>query len=122
MSDARAITAGALISAERVRGTDVFDAAGAKLGTVDDVMLDKASGQAVYAVVVSGGFLGVGGTHRPLPWAALSYDGVSGGYVVHLDKAKLDAAPGYGTSPDFDWTADYARSVDDYYKLTGQAP
>ncbi len=49
-------------------------------------MLDKVSGQAAYAVMSFGGFLGVGERYHPLPWKRLRYDVTLGGYVVDLDK------------------------------------
>ncbi|NQW54775.1 MAG: PRC-barrel domain-containing protein, partial [Rhodospirillales bacterium] len=46
-----AITSKNLIAAERVNGTDVYNLQGDKLGTVEDIMIDKASGRAIYAVM-----------------------------------------------------------------------
>jgi sporulation protein YlmC with PRC-barrel domain len=54
------ITSGSLIAAEKVKGTDVFNADGDELGTVDDIMIDKISGKAIYAIMSFGGFLGIG--------------------------------------------------------------
>jgi sporulation protein YlmC with PRC-barrel domain len=39
-------TGGRLIAASKVNGTTVYNTAGERLGSVHDVMLDKASGQA----------------------------------------------------------------------------
>jgi hypothetical protein len=36
-------------------------------------MIDKASGRIAYAVLVQGGFLGIGDRYFPLPWEKLSY-------------------------------------------------
>ncbi|WP_395707838.1 PRC-barrel domain-containing protein [Reyranella sp.] len=109
------ITSGSLIAAERVEGTSVYNFAGEKLGTVEDIMLDKVSGKAIYAVMSFGGFLGIGEKYHPLPWSTLKYDEAKGGYVVNLDKKKLEGAPTYGMDDDFHWTPDYGRRVDKYY-------
>ncbi len=115
MSDATSITSGTLIAAEKVNGTNVYDLAGDKLGSVDDIMIDKASGRAIYAVMSFGGFLGMGEKFHPLPWAKLKYDEQKGGYVVNLDKKVLEGAPYYDSDRDFAWTPDYGRKVDSYY-------
>ena len=110
------ITSGSLIAAEKVEGTDVYNLQGEKLGTVDDIMIDKVSGKAIYAIMSFGGFLGMGEKYHPLPWSTLKYDESKGGYVVNLDKQMLEGAPTYDIHDDFEWTHDYGRRVDDYYK------
>ncbi len=64
-------------------------------------MLDKVSGQAIYAIMSFGGFLGMGEKHHPLPWSSLKYDTGKEGYVVDLDKKQLEGAPSYDDR-DFD--------------------
>ena len=83
----------ALIASDRVEGTAVYNNAGEKLGSIDHLMIDKLSGQVRYAVLEFGGFLGVGTDRYPLPWNVLKYDTTLDGYVVPLDKAKLEGAP-----------------------------
>ena len=54
-----------------VLGTPICNAQGEKLGTVEDIMIDKLSGQVRYAVLGFGAFLGMGDKLFPLPWRAL---------------------------------------------------
>ena len=115
MADATSITSGTLIAAEKVNGTNVYNPAGDKLGSVEDIMIDKVSGKAIYAVMSFGGFLGIGDKHHPLPWSSLKYDKQKEGYVVNLDKRTLEGAPSYDSDDDFSWTPDYGRKVDKYY-------
>jgi sporulation protein YlmC with PRC-barrel domain len=116
MADVTKITTGSLIAAEQVNGTDVYNMDGDKLGTVDDIMIDKISGKAIYAVMSFGGFLGIGEKQHPLPWSSLTYDEDKEGYVVNLDKRKLEQAPTLDPDDEeFVWTPDYGRSVDRYY-------
>src|SRR5689334_23132426 len=115
MADATKITSGTLIAAEKVEGTNVYNLQGEKLGTVDDIMLDKKSGRVIYAVMSFGGFLGMGEKQHPLPWSSLTYDESKGGFVVNLDKNKLQNAPTIDDYESFKWTPDYGRSVDKYY-------
>ena len=110
-------TSGRLIAASQVSGTAVYNPQGERLGTIDDVMLEKISGRAVYAVLSFGGFLGIGDRHYPLPWPQLRYDVVFGGYVVNLDKRMLENAPSYGAGEAVSWEDPaWGRSVYDYYK------
>ena len=61
-------TGGSLIAASKVNGTTVYNRAGEKLGSVYDVMVDKRSGKAEYAIMSFGGFLGIGDSYHPLLW------------------------------------------------------
>jgi len=117
MVEVTSITSGSLIASGKVKGTSVYDLAGEKLGTIDDIMIDKINGRALYAVMTFGGFLGLGEKFHPLPWAALNYDEDKGGYVVNLDKRQLENAPSYDRDTDFEWTPTYGRQVDSYYDV-----
>ena len=115
MTEATSITSGTLIAADKVQGTNVYNRTGDKLGSVDDIMIDKVSGRAIYAVMSFGGFLGMDKKYHPLPWMTLKYDAQKGGYVVNLDKKQLEGAPNYDRDSGFKWTPDYGRKVDTYY-------
>jgi len=106
---------GTIISSDKVEGTKVYNAAGDKLGSIDDLMIDKTSGQVRYAVMEFGGFLGMGTDRYPIPWKMLKYDTQKDGYVVPLDKVKLDAAPKYSADdvPMYDST--YGQKINRYY-------
>lgn len=117
MVNATSITSGTLIAADQVKGTNVYNRAGDKLGSVAEIMIDKVSGRAIYAVMSFGGFLGMGENHYPLPWATLKYDAQKGGYMVNLDKKQLDGAPSYNRGSEFKWTPEYGREVDSYYNV-----
>ena len=115
MDDLTSITSGSLVTAGEVTGTNVYNLQGEELGTVEDILIDKVSGRAVYAIMAFGGFLGMGEKQHPLPRPALKYDEGRGGYVVNLEKTMLQNAPSHDRSTDFTWTPDYGRRVDQYY-------
>ncbi|MBT2322004.1 PRC-barrel domain-containing protein [Variovorax paradoxus] len=104
-----------VISSERVEGTAVYNAAGEKLGTIDDLMIDKVSGQVRYAVMEFGGFLGIGTDRYPVPWSMLKYDTAQDGYVVPLDKDKLQGAPRYAGDSVPDYDDAYSSTINKYY-------
>jgi hypothetical protein len=84
-----------LILSSRVTGTPVYDRSGNKLGSVDDLSIEKKSGKAVYAILSFGGFLGIGERYHPVPWMLLEYDTEQGGYTVPLTPEALKDAPNY---------------------------
>jgi uncharacterized protein YrrD len=106
-----------LIAADKVAGTAVYNAAGESLGEIHDVMIDKASGKVVYAVMSFGGFLGIGEDYHPLPWSLLKYDTAKDGYVVNLDKQQLEGAPVYNEENEPQWgDRAYDEKVYGYYR------
>jgi sporulation protein YlmC with PRC-barrel domain len=73
-----------LISADKVEGTSVYNADAQNVGTIETIMLNKLNGRVAYAVLASGGFLGIGTDRYPIPWEALRYDVDLGGYRVSM--------------------------------------
>jgi hypothetical protein len=69
-----------LISSEDVQGTSVYGMDDKQIGEIDHLIIEKVSGRVTYAVMSFGGFLGLGHSHYPIPWAALKYDTALGGY------------------------------------------
>jgi hypothetical protein len=105
-----------LISSDKAVGTAVYNRQGEHLGSVDNLMIDKYSGQVAYAVMSFGGFLGMGESYHPLPWRTLTYDTRKGGYVVDIDRRRLETAPSYTSSTTPNWSdRTYGHRVDDFY-------
>jgi hypothetical protein len=105
-----------LISSDKAVGTAVYNRQGEHLGSVYNLMIDKYSGQVAYAVMSFGGFLGMGESYHPLPWRTLSYDTRQGGYVVDLDRTRLEKAPSYTSRTAPDWAdRTYGHHVDEFY-------
>jgi PRC-barrel domain len=124
MSDVRTASAGhleadetdRLISSEKVESTAVYDRRGERLGTVHHLMIDKYTGQVAYAVMSFGGFLGIGESYHPLPWKLLTYDTRVGGYVVDLNRSRLEGAPHYTSRDMPNWSdRSYTSGIDRYW-------
>ena len=106
------------IAATRVNGTEVYNPTGDHLGEIDDIMIDKTSGEVVYAITSFGGFLGIGEKYHPLPWQVLRYDTNKDGYVVDMTKDKLMAAPAYSHDELSGDDRQWRTKVFDYYDQT----
>src|ERR1700731_134810 len=105
-----------LIASDKVEGTAVYNRQGERLGTAHNFMVDKSSGRVAYAVMSFGGFLGMGESYHPLPWRVLYYDTRQGGFVIDLDRSRLEEAPSYMASnvPNgSDHT--YGSRIDEFY-------
>ncbi|HLH48659.1 MAG TPA: PRC-barrel domain-containing protein [Roseiarcus sp.] len=110
---------GTLIAADKVQGTTVYNTAGENLGSIQDVMIDKKSGNVAYAIMSFGGFLGIGNKYHPLPWSMLKYDTSKGGYVVNLSRSVLEKAPNYAAGNPPAWgNREYETSIHDYYGVS----
>ena len=103
-----------LIASDRVEGTIVRRSDGGKIGVIERVMIDKASGQVAYAVLHLGGFLGVGGRYLPVPWQRMTYNPVLFAYEINLSDEELAKAPSESDA-DFDW-GDRESEINSYYR------
>jgi hypothetical protein len=102
-------------SSDRVEGTNVYRSDGTKIGEIERVMIDKLSGQAAYAVMGFGGFLGLGEDHYPIPWQRLTYNERLGGYEVNLTDEQLKHAPKYATGEEWKWDTEQGKLIYNYY-------
>ena len=107
-----------LISSDKVEGTAVYNPQDEKLGTIANIMLDKVSGKADYAVLQFGGLFGLGSDHYPIPWNMLRYDTDKGGYVVEISKEQVTGAPRYARDDTPEYTDEYGRTIHGYYGLS----
>ncbi|HEX2552593.1 MAG TPA: PRC-barrel domain-containing protein [Microvirga sp.] len=82
-----------LIESHRVEGTRVYDRDGQHVGTIDHLVIEKASGRVVYAVASFGGFLGLGERLHTIPWEKLDYDPKLHAFRVDVTEAELQDAP-----------------------------
>jgi sporulation protein YlmC with PRC-barrel domain len=69
----------------QLRGATVKASDGSELGSIDQLMIDTERGRVAYALVASGGFLGIGDEWRPVPLQALDW---RKGEEYELDVAK----------------------------------
>ena len=107
-----------LIASDRVVGTNVYRSSGDKIGSIERIMIDKASGQVAYAVMSFGGFLGLGHEHYPVPWARLDYNTTLGGFEANITDDELKNAPKFDPGAEAEWAgADRGREIYAYYRV-----
>jgi sporulation protein YlmC with PRC-barrel domain len=87
-----------LVSSSAFIGTAVKNLQGEKLGNLQELMIDPQSGRVVYAVLASGGVLGMGEKSVAIPWETLKVGLEKDELIVEMDKDKLQSAPAYELS------------------------
>lgn len=113
------VTQPSVLSAGTIEGDDVCNLNGEKLGTIQDIMLDIQRGEVRYAVLSSGGFLGMGDRLFAIPWSALKVDGANKRFTLDVALERLKGAPGFDKDNWPDWSdGTWSASVDSYYRPT----
>jgi nucleotide-binding universal stress UspA family protein/sporulation protein YlmC with PRC-barrel domain len=108
------------LSGRELIGAKVQDLTHEDLGTVDDLVLDPASGRVTYAVLRFGGLLGLGEKLFPVPWSALHWR-PDGTFVLQHHGKKRDElrdAPHVKHRAPHDrheWLVDMAPAVHSFY-------
>ena len=106
------------IASSRVEGTNVYGRDGDKMGSVDDLLIEKRSGQVKDAILSVGGFLGMGSERHSLPWSKLNYDTELGGYRLDVTQDQLKDAPRFAENDrDRAYDRDYQTQVYDYWEV-----
>lgn len=109
-----------LIASNRVEGTIVYSRQGRKLGSIQNLMVDKRTGKVEYANLSFGGLFGLGASTRPLPWQVLSYVRDQHGYVIDIETVGLDMAPDDERERALAFGRDRDGSVHEFYGVLPQ--
>ena len=104
-----------LIASDKVEGTAVYGADRKKIGRIENLMIDKFTGQVAYAVLSFGGFFGAGGEYYPIPWSMLKYDEELGGYITPITKDQLKNAPKISENETWEGDKDQVALIESYY-------
>jgi len=93
---------------------------GDSIGSVYAFMVHKGSGRTTHAVLSLGGFLGMGRSFYPVPFALLQFDTVRDLYVITVDRRLLEGGPSWANNaPVFDQA--YADRVASYYGTANES-
>lgn len=109
-----------VVKASDVINVKVMNSAEEDLGKIEELIIDKTTGNVCYAVLSFGGFLGMGNKLFALPWNAIKYDNFNDKFILNISKEKLENAPGFDKNNWPNWSnREWATSIYDYY---GTAP
>lgn len=100
--------------ASKIIGADVHNRQNEAIGEIEDIVLDR-NGNVAYAVVSTGGFLGIGDRQHAVPWKSLQPRANEDGFMLDMDRKRLQAAPGFPKTawPNFNderWDKDNRRA------------
>jgi sporulation protein YlmC with PRC-barrel domain len=105
-----------VMAAATLDGDRVLSADGNDIGKLKDIMLDVRSGRIAYAVLSSGGFLGIGDKLLAIPWSALTLDANRKCFLLSMSSERVKNAPGFDRNH---WPsmadATWASSIHQYY-------
>ncbi|MES2935773.1 MAG: PRC-barrel domain-containing protein [Pseudomonadota bacterium] len=106
-----------LMGANTLIGNSVRNLQDEDLGDIKEIMLDTRTGEVAYAVMSLGGVFTIGEKLFAIPWSALTLDTANHGFILDIDKERMENAPGFDTD---DWPdmADqtWANHVHTYYR------
>lgn len=97
------MTARRTLSASTLMDDPVVNASGDKIANIEDIMLDVENGRAHFAVLSSGGFLGIGEEYVAVPFEILKVDFENERCVLDVPKQKFEDALTFDRNdwPDF---------------------
>ncbi|MEX2639232.1 MAG: PRC-barrel domain-containing protein, partial [Balneolales bacterium] len=81
--------------ASELMGNDVVNQEDDNLGSLNDLAIDFENSRVVYALVRSGGFLGIGASTRALPPQLLQHSPEEQRLIVNIDEERWNNAPTY---------------------------
>lgn len=109
-----------VVSASKIIGESVVNRKNEDLGKIHELVIDAKEGRLAYAVLATGGMLGMGQRLFAMPWTAFEFANTEEKLILDVDKEKLKAAPGFDKDakwPDFaDKT--WGSTIHDYYGYT----
>ncbi len=109
-----------VMAANTLEGNKVYTADGDDVGRIKHIMLDVRTGRIAYAVLSSGGLLGIGDKLLAIPWSALTLDTDRKRFLLSVAAELIRHAPGFDKDH---WPAmadpQWADTLHQYY---GRAP
>ncbi len=109
-----------IVRASKIIGETVVNSQSENIGKIHDLVIDAKKNRIAYAVLSSGGFLGIGNKLFAIPWAVFEFSLTENNLILNVDKEKLNNAPGFEESdewPDFSDTL-WGEIIYKYYDYT----
>lgn len=83
------------LTANSIIGDLVYNKQDEKLGKIDDIMIDIASGKIEYVIMAHGGFLTINEKNFAIPFAQLTVDTERKAFILDRSKEFVEKAPGF---------------------------
>ena len=80
---------------EKIIGSKVINLKGETIGKIENLVVDIDTGRIVYAILESGGFLGIGEKLFPVPWKSLAALPSEGIFFLNQSKEQMEKAPAF---------------------------
>jgi sporulation protein YlmC with PRC-barrel domain len=84
-----------VMAAATLNGDKVITSDSQDVGKISDIMLDVRGGRIAYAVLSTGGFLGMGNTLYAVPWSALTLDTDQKCFRLGVTAEQIKNAPAF---------------------------
>lgn len=99
---------GQLLRSSNVVGADLYNGNGEDIGQINDVVFDENTGETTYAILATGGWLGIGDKLTPVKWDAIQLrkkgeDEIN--FTMNLTKERLTQEKSFDKSSWSDRTA-----------------
>lgn len=72
-----------------VVGKDVKSNTLESIGEIEEIVMDKVTGETRYVVLATDGFLGMGEKYFALPWKSIDYNKDEECFILNCDKSQL---------------------------------
>lgn len=110
-----------IVRSNEVIGVAVKNSHKESLGKIEEIVINKSSGQVCYVVLSFGGLLGMGEKYFAFPWKSISFSKEDTCFILNVDKERLKNAPGFDTDkwPNMVHEA-WQQSIDNYYRQDEQ--
>lgn len=107
-----------LIRASKLMDKALQNSQNQRLGSIDNLVIDRGTGKVEYAVVGTGGVLGVGDKLHAVPWQTFEFNGDRQALVLDANKQKIDNAPSFSRDkwPDMS-DPTWQSKVDRYFNV-----
>ncbi|WER49197.1 PRC-barrel domain-containing protein [Cupriavidus sp. WKF15] len=106
-----------VMAASSLDDTKVYSSDDQHVGEIKEIMIDVPRGRVAYAVLTTGGFLGMGDTLHAIPWGALVMDTDAKCFRLGLTADRIKNAPGFNKNS---WPSmadpQWATEVHRYYE------
>jgi hypothetical protein len=101
-----------LIASDKVERTVVYNRRGERSARCTISWSTSPPGELPTPSCLFGGFLGMGESYHPLPRRVLNYDTRQHGFVIDLDRSRIEEAPSHMASNVWNWSYRDLRQPD----------